>query len=455
MDPIQTTGLCPHLAEHSIQPYTDAAYVERMLQDWTKYETGIPEGHTGPLDTTPRTTWDRVVPDGDIGALATTVRTLFEDRSKPDHPFGDDYGPAITNAILASHSWSTQQSIHLHTPHDHPREWHPVEPPALEFYLHKDAATGARSITSLRPTAPQPMPEPHIPPSPTKPHTPPQNISPQRGQSPLARKGTEPPSATATVQHLSKPLTTRHVPDNYQLPREGNHTRSTATTWRLPTDAIDSKNILPGVTTMDIMHLLTPNQVQLTQAMHLFITTQGTATFEGTALGDNDQTPQTPPTQAVWVSATANSDIAVDPDPECTAVHYTLDCAENHPAPTDWRIRWATEVDCLDNVTLDDTLTLQTMEPAGHAARTHRGATKHTLWHYPTTIHPEAVTQIKEALSLTLPDTHNARQPGMFMNNILELPNRHRHGTNGRQTHTAAHRHGARQGSTSHGAKGG
>ena len=54
------------------------------------------------------------------------------------------------------------------------------------------------------------------------------------------------------------------------------------------------------------------------------------------------------------------------------------------------------------------------MEPAGPAARTHRAPTKQTLWHYPTTINPEAVTQIKEALSLTLPDTHNTHQPGMF-----------------------------------------
>ena len=36
------------------------------------------------------------------------------------------------------------------------------------------------------------------------------------------------------------------------------------------------------------------------------------------------------------------------------------------------------------------------------------------LWHSPTTMHPETVTQINEALSLTLPDTHNAHQPGMF-----------------------------------------
>ena len=158
------------------------------------------------------------MPDGDIGALTTTVRTTLEDRSKPDHPVGDDHDPAIRNAILAYHTWSTQQSIQLHTPHDDPREWHPVGLPALEFYLQEDAATGAHSITRLQLTASQSILEPHIPSSPTKPHTPPQNNSPQRGRSPLANKGTEPPSATATVHHLAKPHTTRHVGDYYQLP---------------------------------------------------------------------------------------------------------------------------------------------------------------------------------------------------------------------------------------------
>ena len=139
---------------------------------------------------------------------------------------------------------------------------------------------------------------------------------------------------------------------------------------------------------MEVMHLLTPSQVQLTQASQLFITTQGTATIEGTALGDEEQTAQARPTQAIWVNARANTDIAVDPDPQWTAVHYTLDCAENDPALTDWRTRCAAEVHRLDNVTLDDTLTPQTMEPAGRVVRTHRDATKHTLWHYPTIIHP-------------------------------------------------------------------
>ena len=109
------------LAEHSIQPYTEAAYVERMLQDCTKYKTEVLEGHTGQPDTTSRTTWDNVVPDRDIGALAMTVCTTFEDCSRPDHAFWDNNDPVIPNAIPAYHSWSTQQRIDLNTPHDHQR----------------------------------------------------------------------------------------------------------------------------------------------------------------------------------------------------------------------------------------------------------------------------------------------------------------------------------------------
>ena len=164
---------------------------------------------------------------------------------------------------------------------------------------------------------------------------------------------------------------------------------------------------------MEAMRLLRPHQVQLTQAMHLFKTTPGKASIEGTALGDDDQTPQARPTRAIWINATRDTDITVDPDPEWTAIHYTLDCAED-PTLTEWQIWWAAEVNCLDDVTLDNTHTPRAMEPAGRATRTHRDPTEHILWHYPTTIHPEAVTQIKVALSLTLPDTHNAHQPGMF-----------------------------------------
>ena len=195
------------LAEHSIQPYTEAAYVERMLQDWTKYKTEVLGGHMGPPDTTSDTTWDDVVPDGDIRALATNVRTTLEDCSRPDHPFGDNSDPAITNAILAYQSWSTPQSIHLHTPHDDPREWHPIGPPALEFYLHEDATIGAHSITSPRPTMPQPIPEPHIPPSPTKPRTPTQqeNEPPQQGHSPPAHKRSNPQTPPQPSDNSTSP----------------------------------------------------------------------------------------------------------------------------------------------------------------------------------------------------------------------------------------------------------
>ena len=54
---------------------------------------------------------------------------------------------------------------------------------------------------------------------------------------------------------------------------------------------------------MEAMHLLTPNQVQPTQARHLFIATRGMASIEGTALGDDNQTPQAIPTQAIWINA--------------------------------------------------------------------------------------------------------------------------------------------------------
>ena len=57
--------------------------MERMLQDWTKYETEVLEEHTAPPGATSRTTWDDIVPDGDIGALATTVRAAFETAPDP------------------------------------------------------------------------------------------------------------------------------------------------------------------------------------------------------------------------------------------------------------------------------------------------------------------------------------------------------------------------------------
>ena len=81
------------------------------------------------------------------------------------------------------------------------------------------------------------------------------------------------------------------------------------------------------------------HRVQLTQAMHLFITTQGTASIEGTTLGDDDQTPQARPTQAIWINAMTGTNITVDPDPEWTAIHYALDCAQEDPTLTEWRTK--------------------------------------------------------------------------------------------------------------------
>ena len=118
--------------------------------------------------------------------------------------------------------------------------------------------------------------------------------------------------------------------------------------------------------------------------------------------------------QAFWVSATANTDIAIDPNPEWTAVHYTLDCAENYPALADWRTPWAAEVDRLDDITLNDTPEPQTMEPARRAARTHQGGQQAHPPALPNYHTPRGSDPIKEALSPTLPDTHKAHQPGIF-----------------------------------------
>ena len=61
---------------------------------------------------------------------------------------------------------------------------------------------------------------------------------------------------------------------------------------------------------------------------------------------------------------------------------------------------------------LNETLTPQQMEPAKCAMQAHQSTAKNTVWRYPTTIRPEAVSQIREALSLNLPGTHKAHQPG-------------------------------------------
>ena len=155
-------------------------------------------------------------------------------------------------------------------------------------------------------------------------------------------------------------------------------------------------------------------QIKLQPAEHLLISIQGTATIEGATLTDGNQMPRARPTQAIWVTKTPDADIAIDPDSEWAAIRYTLESAEGDRKTSNWRQRWMTEVEHLSNVALEDTLTPQTTQPAKRATQTHLSIAKHKVWHYPTTIHLERVSQIKEALSEHLSDTRNAHQPGAF-----------------------------------------
>ena len=152
--------------------------------------------------------------------------------------------------------------------------------------------------------------------------------------------------------------------------------------------------------------------MKLPPAEHLFIIIQGTATIEGTDLADDDQMPRARPTQAISLTTTTDTNIGIDS--EWAAIHYTAQGSDGDPRTNDWQIRWTTAMDRLRGVTLDNTLTPQTMELAKQATKTYHSTTKHTVWHYPTTIHPEAVSGIKKALPLDLPDTHNAHRPGAF-----------------------------------------
>ena len=360
------------LAEHSIQPYTDVTYVERMLQDWPKYAKKVLQGHTGRPGTTPPTVWDDLVPHGVIGALARTIH-----HTAPRHPFDDSYDPAIVNAILAYHSWTTQQHLLLHSASEDPREWHPIGAPALEVYLHKDAATGAHTIIDLQPATRQPILEPYIPPSRPRPTPPTGDDSPLRDHDMPARKDAE---STTTVQHTPKLVTTHHLPDNYQLPPEVNQTRRITPMWRLPTGTINWKEILPGVVTVEAIQSMTTKQIRLSPAEHLFITIQGMATIQGATLGDDDQTPQASPTKANWVTATTHADIVMEPDFEWSAIHYTVEDTAGDPKTTNWPGIWTAELEHLSDAALHDTLTPQTMEPAKRATQACLSTAKHTVW---------------------------------------------------------------------------
>ena len=285
----------------------------------------------------PPRTWDDLVPKGDMGALAETIR-----RTTPRHPFINGYEPAMVNGILAYHSWTTQQHLHLHSASDDAREWHPIGAPALVVYVHEDAATGAHTITDLKPATPLPILELYIPPSQPRPTPPTRDDSPLREHNQPVQKNAEP---TTPLQHMPKPPTNHHVPNNYQLPRGGKHTRRVTPTWTLPTGTINWKEFLPGVVAVEAIHLITTEPINLPPDEHLFITIQGTATTEGATLGDDHQMPQARPTQAIWVTATTDVDIAIDPDLEWSAIYYTVESAVGDPKTTNWRQRWTTEME--------------------------------------------------------------------------------------------------------------
>ena len=107
-------------------------------------------------------------------------------------------------------------------------------------------------------------------------------------------------------------------------------------------------------------------------------------------------------------------DRLTDPYLAWAAVHFTPVCTNSDPTISDWRMRLAIAIDSLNNVTVDNTSTTQTMEPAKYTTQAHGSTTINTIGQYPTTIRSEAVAQIKGALSLEHPDTHNAHRQRAF-----------------------------------------
>ena len=190
------------------------------------------------------------------------------------------------------------------------------------------------------------------PPSPPRPPPPTRDDSPLREHDLPAQKDAEP---TTTVQDMPKPLTTHHISDNYQLPGEGNHTRRITPAWRLLTGTINWKDILPEVVTIEAIHLIITEQMKLSPAEHLFITIQGTATIKGATLSDDDQMSQARPAQAIRVTTTTDANIAIDPDSEWAAIHYTVEDTAGDPKTSNWRQRWTSEVEHLSDAALKDT----------------------------------------------------------------------------------------------------
>ena len=61
------------LSEHSIEPYIGIIYLKDMLQDSMRYETEVPQRHTGPPHTTTRTAWENLVANDDKGSFTLVI----------------------------------------------------------------------------------------------------------------------------------------------------------------------------------------------------------------------------------------------------------------------------------------------------------------------------------------------------------------------------------------------
>ena len=77
-----------------------------------------------------------------------------------------------------------------------------------------------------------------------------------------------------------------------QIDTKITNTRRTAPTWKLTLGTINWKEILPGVTAVEAIHLIKPDWIKLSPVERLPVTVQNAATIEGAIFGEDDQLPQ-------------------------------------------------------------------------------------------------------------------------------------------------------------------
>ena len=189
--------------------------------------------------------------------------------------------------------------------------------------------------------------------------------------------------------------------------------------------------------------------MKLSPADNLFITIQGTAGIYGAILRDEDQMPQDRPTQAIWVTATADSNIAIDPESEWFAKPVYRNSYGRRPKDE----QLATEMDCRGG-------TPKRHRPERHTQPTNEGTRE--------TSHPN-VPQHRQAYRLALTDPHtpgsgvadqggalprplrHAQRPATRgFHRVLEFPDGRRHCGQGGRTHLAALRHSTQETGPSH-----